>query len=637
MTPDDGGTRRGDSRLGGLRRALGRPLGARREVVILVPVSLALLVVLAAATLLSYRHAVDVLMEQRRQEALRIARSVAAELAAGGDPTAELSALRRHVPALNAALVADARGRVLALSGEPPAGPPLAPFSAASGAGRVPDLPPEGAAAGPGPELPGVVAAAVPVEGGGGRVVRVDLAVPVLAAQRRSLGVLTAVVVGVGLAVGLLLLLFLRHLLRPFDLLVERARAVQVAGEAGSGEDEIELLVRTFERGVAALARGPEGEGEPSPADDDIAALERTLAASLESGLLLLDHRGEVIALNPVGADLLAVATPAPGTPLAEALEPYPELVELLTDAVRDRRSLQRREITVEPASGHPIALGLTLHPLRRAAGSGEEAGAEVRGYLVLFADLTEARRRAEETRLADSLASLGELAAGVAHELRNSLGTLRGYLTLIERSPGEAGAYLAEVRREADHLERVLEDFLAFARPGSARVEELSLVAVAERAAADPALEAAPVEVHGSGDDRLRGDPQLLERAVRNLLRNAVEAQREAGEWETAVEVRVRRAAGDLVLSVADRGSGVVPEVADRLFQPFATGRPGGVGLGLALAHRIVDLHGGTLALEPRKGGGTRAEMRLPADRVVTEGNDLPPPGDAPALPGPG
>ncbi len=254
---------------------------------------------------------------------------------------------------------------------------------------------------------------------------------------------------------------------------------------------------------------------------------------------------------------------------------------------------------------------------------------ASVRGYLVLFADLTEVRRRAEESRLAESLAQLGEMAGGVAHELRNSLATLRGYLTLIERRPDEESIadYLSEIRHEADHLERVLEDFLAFARPGTARFREISLTPLLLRAAADPALAGVEVEVHGSpaGDAALRGDPQLLERAVRNLLHNAAQAEREAGR-RGPVEIRVDLQPEGTEVAIEDRGPGLPPEIRERLFHPFATGRRGGVGLGLALAHRIVVLHGGRIRLEDRPGGGTRAVLFFPRDTIVTGGNDAAP-----------
>jgi len=299
-----------------------------------------------------------------------------------------------------------------------------------------------------------------------------------------------------------------------------------------------------------------------------------------------------------------------------------PELLQVLAAALAEGSAPQRQECGVR-SGRDTLTVGLTLHPLRRDDG-------EVRGHLVLFADLTEVQRRQEESRLAESLAQLGEMAGGVAHELRNSLGTLRGYLTLIERRPDEDSIadFLSEIRHEADHLERVLEDFLSFARPGTARMRELSLTRLLLRAAADPALAGVEVRVCGepAGDPVLRGDPQLLERAVRNLLHNAAQAEREAGR-AGPVEVSVALQPEGVEVAVADRGPGLPAEIRERLFHPFATGRRGGVGLGLALAHRIVVLHGGRIRLEDRPGGGTRALLSFPRDTIVTMGNETPVP----------
>ena len=209
-----------------------------------------------------------------------------------------------------------------------------------------------------------------------------------------------------------------------------------------------------------------------------------------------------------------------------------------------------------------------------------------------------------------------------MAHELRNSLATLRGYLTLIERRPdeGSIAGFLGEIRTEADHLQRVLEDFLSFARPGTARLQEISLLPLLERAAADPALDGFSVQVYGpETGGHLRGDPQLLDRAIRNLLHNAVQAEREAGSTGP-VEVRVQEQPEEIEITIEDRGPGVRPEIRERLFHPFVTGRPGGVGLGLALAQRVVVLHGGRIRLEDREGGGTRAVLSFPSTGAPPE-----------------
>jgi signal transduction histidine kinase len=580
-------------------------LGLRREVLILLPVALLLLVVLSTFTLFSYRGALSLLTEERQEEVARLAVEVAGRLRDGGRAgSASAAELQALAPQARGVAVMDADGNALAVSGELPSSGLLAP---AAGQELETSL-----GAGPNEALPDGVAGFAYLQPG--RWVRVDLPAGVLAGQQRALTVLSVVVLGLNAALLVLVLSFLRHLMAPWETLLKRAR--QMGAEQEAGEGDIEFLVSTFERAMTSLA-GRDVLHESRRAEDDIAALERTLSSSLQSGLLLLDRAGLVLALNPVAAGLLGIEPPPAGTPLAEALAGQPELRDLLASAVAEQTAPRREECAIR-AGGEARTVGLTVHPLRRDDGG-------VRGWLVLFADLTEVRRRAEESRIADSLARLGEMAGGVAHELRNSLATLRGYLTLIERRPDEESIadYLAEIRREADHLERVLQDFLAFARPGTARLEEVDLAALARRAAADPALAGgAEVRVRvaqAAEGIRLRGDAQLLERAVRNLLHNAVQASGE-GKGEP-VELSIDLVNGGLELAVEDRGPGLSDEIRERLFHPFATGRRGGVGLGLALAHRIVTLHNGRIRLEDRPGGGTRALLSFPRDAAVPAG----------------
>ena len=592
----------------GPERGSWRRLGLRREVLILLPVALLLLVVLSTFTLFSYRNALSLLAAERQDEAARLARAVADHLAAlpGGSLAASPQALRETAPGARGVALVDAAGAAVLAVGDLPSGDLLAPA-----AGMPLDRP---LAVGPDERAPGVVVGFAPVgTSAGRRYVRVDLPAGVLAGQRRALAVLTVSVLSINGALVLLVLFFLRHLLAPWETLLARAR--QVGAESTAGGDEVELILATFERALASLAARA---GRPArTAEDDIAALERTLSASLQSGLLLLDREGRVLALNAVGAALLGTDLAAPGLPLERVLAGQLEMQEVLAAAVAEGTAPQRQECLVRSGS-EALTVGLTVHPLRRDDG-------EIRGHLVLFADLTEVQRRAEETRLAESLAQLGEMAGGVAHELRNSLATLRGYLTLIERRPDEHSIadFLSEIRREADHLERVLEDFLSFARPGTARWQEVPLTPLLSRAAADPALADIEVQVEGSpaGDAVLRGDPQLLERAVRNLLHNAAQAEREAGR-RGPVEMRVELLADGAEVAIEDRGPGLPAEIRGRLFHPFATGRRGGVGLGLALAHRIVVLHGGRIRLEDRAGGGTRALLFFPRDTIVTVRN---------------
>jgi signal transduction histidine kinase len=555
----------------------------RREVAILLSVALLVIAGLALFTLMAYRNALILLSEERKNEGERLARGAVAAL---GPADASPQQLRRLAPqALGVALL-DADGAAIAQSGDVPSIelPPALRTGARSAAiglsGGLDDRI-AGFARAPGTRL---------------RFLRVDLDASVLLAQRRGLRVLVPVVVVASAATLLFIVLLVRHAIAPNEALVQRARA---AGEMGDAEDA-RSLVETFERALAALAQ------PVSPHVDDLAALERALAPSLESGLLLLDRDGHVLALNALGREILGAEEVAVGADVDSLGDFASPFVAELRAAMSGGTSAARREALLPAREGDPRLIGLTVHPLRRDDRS-------VRGHLVLFADLTDTRRREDDGRVAASLAQLGELTAGLAHELRNSLATLQGYLTLIDRRPGEEriADYLEEIRHETGHLQRVLEDFLAFARPGSVRLEVVDLEKLVRRAAGDPAIGDSRVTVHAEDLALVLADPQLLERAVRNLLHNAAQAQQGIGVDEpVTVAIAVRDQEVDL--TIEDRGPGLPKELGDRLFVPFASERPGGVGLGLALAHRIVALHGGSLHVDNRDGGGVRARISL-------------------------
>ncbi|RMH20467.1 MAG: PAS domain-containing protein [Acidobacteria bacterium] len=574
-------------------------IGSRTEALILLPAGLLVLVVLSLFVLVNHRNAIEQLLDERGDEAMRLAAAAAASLPAASLPRPD--ALRRLAPQAWAVVLLDDGGVPLVVAGEPAGdeAPPPAP-------GGVWDwlLPPASPA--------NVVSGSAPVIGHP-RIARVRVDLPALAlrAKARALRVLWPLVLAADAAVAVLLLLYLRRVLEPFDRLVARARQARQRPAAGDGhedQDEIALLLETFDRALDALA---------APREDDqaLAAVERALARSLESGVLLCDREGAVLALNEVGAKLLAVDVPEAGArTLAEVLRPHPQLAALLAEVVEGERVVKRQELAIDTRDGSRT-LGLTAHPLRRDDGS-------VRGYLMLFADLTAAQRQAAQRRLAESLAQLGALAAGVAHEMRNSLATLRGYLGLIEREPdsGAVNEFLGEIRRESDHLARVLDDFLRFARPGSVQAEDVDLERLLTRCANDPALDgmAVTLTAPAAGEARVRADPQLLERAFKNLLRNAAQAQRQAGV-ESPLEAAVIPRPDACEVRIDDRGPGLPAEVAASLFEPFVSARPGGVGLGLALSRRIILLHGGELALGDRPGGGTRAVVRLPRPPAET------------------
>lgn len=595
-------------------------IGFRREVLILVPASLLVLIVLAVFTLLSYRQAVDVIAEEARAVAGGAARRVA-ELVAreARTPTSipEADRLRSLAPGALAVSLLDADGQILVKAGDLTAEDGLVPLGAAAG-DRVVVVGPGGMI---GDRIIALAPLGPPQER---RYLRLDWPARALYRQSSNLRILTVLVIGLSLGVGLLALLFARRLVEPVELLLERARAANPAAEDA---DEIPFLLDTFDRALAALSADADtGEGA-------LQVLGRTLTPSLQCGLLLLGPDGRILALNSLGSSLLGIDEPRPGTRYEEALRDHPQIARLLRHTLTGEEVGTRTEISIE-RDGRTRSLGLTVHELR-------PEGQDVRGHLVLFADLTDVQRRAERQRLSESLARMGELTAGIAHEMRNSLTSLCGYLARAERQAEgrSVGEELREIRHEADHLKRILDDFLSFARPGTVRMAPVSLERVLRRAASDLALEGKGVRIRSDPSlrteaiPRVWGDAQLLERALRNLLHNAAQAEEEAGRPEAELVAQLEYGSdGEAVVTIEDQGTGLRPEIRDRLFVPFVSHKEEGVGLGLALAQRILELHGAVVDLENRHSGGVQTRVRFSASSRVTGGGDDPEAGQPPS-----
>ncbi|HEY1434939.1 MAG TPA: ATP-binding protein, partial [Thermoanaerobaculia bacterium] len=234
-----------------------------------------------------------------------------------------------------------------------------------------------------------------------------------------------------------------------------------------------------------------------------------------------------------------------------------------------------------------------------------------------LFSDLTEIRELEGRVALARHLADLGQVSAGAAHEFRNAAAAIDGYADLALRSADRerSAEYVRAIRQEAQEMSRVTNDFLLFARPEGFSPEPLELSEVARAAAAETERAYPGLAIERSGDfPEAAGSAVLLRRAIVNLLRNAVEATPEARRAEPdAIVLAGGRGPREATLSVADRGPGVDAAARERIFLPFYSSKPGGSGFGLAIVARIAELHGGTVDVSDRPGGGALFTLRLP------------------------
>jgi two-component system sensor histidine kinase PilS (NtrC family) len=349
---------------------------------------------------------------------------------------------------------------------------------------------------------------------------------------------------------------------------------------------------------------------------------------SLNSGLLTTDSEGRVRSLNPE-AERLA------GCSLSEALGR--DLEEVLP-GVREALKVGRET----PAGGRIRARMLLQHPggLKRHLGLASsilrDGDGCATGWVVIFQDVTEVVAMEQELRRSERLAGVGQLAADIAHEIRNPLAAISGSVEMLESGLGEDERDLEPRRlmrivlREIDRLNDLITEFLQFARPAPTKRTPVDLGAVIEELVgmfevARP--QGVVLEVDVGRRSTALADPTQVRQILWNLILNAVQAMPEGGRLRISVAEIVEAPqegasedrneatgeAGFVEVTVADTGVGIAPEVLERIFDPFFTTKPDGSGLGLATVHRIVEANGGSLRVESHVGEGTALRVRFP------------------------
>ncbi len=347
---------------------------------------------------------------------------------------------------------------------------------------------------------------------------------------------------------------------------------------------------------------------------------------NIRSGILGVDGDGNLAYANPAAEELLGIrAVSSVGRPVGELLrERAPELwAAIEATRVGERRLVRAEGAIVQDSRSFPI--GLT------ASAVGLEPRGQ-RSVTAIFTDISDQKRLEELKRRTERLEAVAELSASLAHEIRNPLASIRSSVEQLAKSPkaGEDEAVLAAlIVRESERLSHLLEEFLDFSRVRVTAKRELDLLATAAAAAElvrnhPDCAEDAQITVDGV-PTLIEGDEDLLHRVIWNLVLNAVQA---AGRG-AKVEVEVRPAQEDelpagvnlqdpVLLRVRDNGPGVAPEIRDRLFQPFVSGRAGGSGLGLAIVQRAVQVHRGVVLMDSPPGEGACFRVFLPKRPAV-------------------
>ena len=349
----------------------------------------------------------------------------------------------------------------------------------------------------------------------------------------------------------------------------------------------------------------------------------RHIVAGMRNGVLAIARDGTLALINDEAYRIFGIAPGANdlGAPLAQVLSEHPDVVRVLLDAFDLHLLPNRVEMRLRPSNK---VIGYTLSFVRTDVG-------EVIGASMFFKDLTRVEQLEERERLRDRLLALGEMAAAIAHEVKNPLAGIEVQAGLLRRKMvdhADAHAALTAIIKEAKMANAIVQEVLDFVRPIRLQVEYTSVHTAVQGAIHLAATKVSRGDIAvdldlPAGLPAIQADQHQLTQLFTNLLINAYEAMNGAGRVTiTARPVRIEDGGDGLDavrVECSDNGPGIPPDIADRIFSPFFTTKAQGSGLGLAIVRKIIDAHDGRIDLETAPGAGTTIRITLP----VTASNE--------------
>ena len=345
----------------------------------------------------------------------------------------------------------------------------------------------------------------------------------------------------------------------------------------------------------------------------DIQAFSRHVVDSLMSGLATTDMVGRIATFNRAAEAITGItADQATGRPAAAVLQLPPSLHGLFGPPA-GRPTRTRVEYPFTHDDGRQIEMGVSAAPLMTPRGE--------TGFILTFQDVTESRKLEREARVQQRLAAVGEMAAGIAHEIRNPLASMSGSIQILRSElplTDEQGQLMDIVLRESERLNETIRSFLTYARPQRQSMKHMDVRQVITDTATLLQNSAERSELHRIAVDvpvhpvMLQADEAQLRQIVWNLATNAVRAMPDGG----TLTLSVMPPGGDshhVEIGVTDEGVGIAPEELEGLFQPFRGSFDRGTGLGLAMVHRIVSDYSGEVKVQSTRGAGTTVLVRFP------------------------
>ncbi len=347
----------------------------------------------------------------------------------------------------------------------------------------------------------------------------------------------------------------------------------------------------------------------------DLRLLHERIIESVRSGLVTTDLDGKIYIFNAAAEEITGYrSAEMRGNSIFTLLGKIEQPIKVSLEAAERGEQPPRFEIDFTTPENLGVRLGYGISPLF------DEQG-EIKGLIITFQDLTEMRSMEESARRKDRLAAVGRVAAGLAHEIRNPLGAMRGALQVLQTQiPDDLtnNGLIEIIKTESDRLNKIISNFLTYARPHASSFTEVDVgEAISDSFTLlrhSPEIGEAHSLVTDLPDEKiaLMADSTQLKQVFWNLARNAIQAMPDGGELKVLLH---RRDNGRVQIIFSDTGRGMTPDQVNRLFEPFSESSTGGTGLGLSIVYQIVRDHGGTINVRSLENKGTTITIELPGE----------------------
>jgi PAS domain S-box-containing protein len=388
--------------------------------------------------------------------------------------------------------------------------------------------------------------------------------------------------------------------------LMRKKKEVDTDSLKGHGEGaEVGFVVDTFHDVVGKL-KEKENELERLKAFAEekairMEAYNENILQSVPSGVISIDNSMQIKSVNQAAERILGIE--AKETVDINFRDVFTDPLKTL---IREEKTVSREEYAYVTNDNRNIWLGITSSKLKNVSG-------EQIGLIFVFTDLTDIKQLQTQVELKQRLSQLGEMSAGIAHELRNSMSVISGYAKLLGRKVDNEGKpTVHSIMTEIQHMNQIISELLSFARPTDLSMGRVHINELIGQIVGPASEDHVSLRIAVNGDDEIyvNADELLMKQALSNVVINAIEAMPSGG----AIDIAMRKVHDRAEIEIRDTGPGVPEDIRQKIFLPFYTTKEEGIGFGLALVQKIIVSHGGTIHVNTGSGHGAVFVISLPA-----------------------